>query len=59
MANLARKAEKAKPGERDLRRLTVYVRPDQVKALKIRAVQQERDVSGLMRDLLAEYLKRS
>jgi hypothetical protein len=58
MANTqARKAQGGRPGDRGVKRLTVYLRPEQVKSLKIRAVQQDRDLSDLMRDLVDEYLK--
>lgn len=38
------------------KRATYYVRPEQIKALKLRAVNEERNISALVRDALDRYL---
>ncbi|MDI6773478.1 MAG: hypothetical protein QME77_12980, partial [bacterium] len=34
------------------RRATYYLRPEQIKALKLRAVMEEKDLSGLVREAI-------
>ncbi len=40
----------------DLKRATYYLRPDQIKSLKLKAVHQERNLSELVRDAIDRYL---
>lgn len=41
----------------DVRRLTVYIRPDTAKALARRAVDEGRDMSKLVQDALDRFLR--
>ncbi len=41
-----------------LRRATYYLRPDQIKALKLRAAAEERQLSDVMREAVDLYLRR-
>jgi len=38
------------------RRATYYLRPEQIKALKLRAVMEERDLSSLVREAIDRFL---
>lgn len=38
------------------RRATYYLRPEQIKALKLRAVMEEKDLSGLVRQAVDQLL---
>jgi plasmid stability protein len=40
------------------RRATYYLRPDQIKALKVRAAAEERQLSDVMREAVDQYLRR-
>ncbi len=40
------------------RRATYYLRPDQIKALKLRAVTEERNLSAVLREAIDRYLGR-
>jgi len=40
----------------ELKRATYYLRPDQIKSLKLKAVHQERNLSELVRDAIDKYL---
>lgn len=40
------------------RRATYYLRPEQIKALKLRAVTEERNLSAVMREAVDRYLRR-
>ena len=40
----------------DLKRATYYLRPDQIKSLKLKAVHQERNLSEVVRDAIDRYL---
>ena len=42
--------------EAELKRATYYLRPDQIKSLKLKAVHQERNLSELVRDAIDKYL---
>lgn len=41
-----------------LRRATYYLRPDQIRALKLRAAAEERQLSDVMREAVDLYLRR-
>ncbi len=41
-----------------LRRATYYLRPDQIRALKLRAATQERQLSDVVREAVDLYLRR-
>lgn len=43
----------------DLKRATYYLRPDQIKSLKLKAVHQERNLSELVRDAIDGYLSQA
>ncbi len=45
-----------KLSEAELKRATYYLRPDQIKSLKLKAVHQERNLSALVRDAIDRYL---
>ena len=40
------------------RRATYYLRPDQIRALKLRAVMEERNLSDVIREAVDRYLRR-
>lgn len=40
------------------KRATYYLRPEQIKRLKLLAVERERELSALVRDVIDEYLGR-
>ncbi len=40
----------------ELKRATYYLRPDQIKSLKLKAVHQERNLSEVVRDAIDRYL---
>jgi hypothetical protein len=41
-----------------LRRATYYLRPDQIRALKLKAAAEERQLSDVMREAVDLYLRR-
>ncbi len=50
------KPSAAKRNSVDFKRATYYLRPDQIKALKLRAVLDEENISALVRTALDAYL---
>jgi hypothetical protein len=40
----------------DFKRATYYLRPDQIRALKLRAVTEDRNLSAVVRDAVDAYL---
>ena len=53
---LSRQLSSAKRTLVDLKRATYYLRPDQIKALKLRAVLDDENISTIVRRALDDYL---
>jgi hypothetical protein len=54
----ARSKSTSKHNLKAFRRATYYLRPDQIKALKLRAAADERQLSDVIREAIDLYLRR-